>query len=49
VEAEGLLQCSQDSSTGPFPKPDASSAQLPTYLCKIHSNIILPLIPRSSK
>jgi hypothetical protein len=49
MQHEGSLPCSQESVTGPYPEPDASRPHLPTYFCKIHSNIILPSTPRSSQ
>jgi hypothetical protein len=30
MEPEGSLLCSQQSTTGPYTEPDASSPQLPT-------------------
>jgi len=30
MEPEGSLPYSQESTTGPYPKPDASNPQLPT-------------------
>jgi hypothetical protein len=30
MELEGSSPCSQQPATGPYPKPDASSAHLPT-------------------
>jgi len=41
MEHEGSLPCSQQPTTSPCPKPDASSPH-PPYFPKIHSNIILP-------
>jgi hypothetical protein len=35
---EGSLPCSQEPSTGPYPKPDRSSPSHPFYLSKIHFN-----------
>jgi len=36
-------------ATGPCSEPDESNPQLPAYCPKIHSNIILPSMHRSSK
>jgi hypothetical protein len=47
--AEGWLPCSQESATGSYPKPGASSPQLPPCFAKIHSDIILPPTSRSSE
>jgi hypothetical protein len=41
LEPEGSLPCSQGPSTGPYPKPDESSAYHHN-LSKIHFNIIHP-------
>jgi hypothetical protein len=35
MEPEGSLPCSQEPSTGPYPKPDPSSPYHPIYLSKI--------------
>jgi hypothetical protein len=32
MELEGSLPCSQQSATGPYPDPDASSPHLPTLV-----------------
>jgi hypothetical protein len=42
MEHEGSLQCSEESSTGPYPEPDESSPYYPFYLSKIYFNIICP-------
>jgi len=47
MESEGSLPLSQQSSTGPYPKPDAFSPQLPHYFPKMNSNIIYPFTSRS--
>jgi hypothetical protein len=41
MELKGLLPCSQEPYTGPYPKPDRSSPYYPT-LSKIYFNIVLP-------
>jgi hypothetical protein len=51
VEGKVSLSSSQESATGPYPDPDASSSHLPTSPTfispKIHS-YIFPSSPRSS-
>jgi hypothetical protein len=44
METEGSLPCSQEPSTGPYPAAEQSSPvhTTPSYLSKIHLNIILP-------
>jgi len=49
MEPEGSLPCSQDPATGSYPEPYASSSHPPTLIPKIHSNVILPLTPKSSE
>jgi hypothetical protein len=49
MEPEGSLPCSQQSATCPYPEQDQSSLCPPSYLSKIHFNIILPSTPGSSK
>jgi hypothetical protein len=46
MEPECLLQCPQESTTVPYPEPDASSPLFPTP--KTHSNIIFPTTSRFS-
>jgi hypothetical protein len=46
---EASLPCSQDPTTGPFPSQMNPVHTLPSYFPKIHSNIIFPSAPRSSK
>jgi hypothetical protein len=41
MEPEGLLPCSQEPSTGPYPEPDQSTSYHP-ILSKIHLNIVHP-------
>jgi len=49
MDPEYLLPCLQESTTGPYTEPDASSPHLPSSSRKIHSNIIFPSTPRSSE
>jgi len=46
MEPEGSLPCLQDPTIGPYSEQDVS---IPPYFCKVHSNIIFPSTPRSSK
>jgi hypothetical protein len=39
MEPEGSLRCSQESTTGPYPEPDACSPPFPNLLPTIHPNI----------
>jgi hypothetical protein len=51
MEPEDSLPYSEGSTTGPYPKQDASSPQLPSYFPNIHFTIILifaPSLPMSS-
>jgi len=48
MEPEGSILCSQEPTTDPYPEPDTCNPHL-LYFSKIHSNIIFPCTPRSSK
>jgi len=48
MEPEGPLLCSQEPTTCPYPKRDASSSHLPTLFPK-DPNIILSSMSRSSE
>jgi hypothetical protein len=41
MEPEDSLPCSQEPATGPYTEPDESNPHPPTYMTKIHFNIIL--------
>jgi hypothetical protein len=45
MEPDSSLACPQEPATRPYPKPDQSSLCPPSYLFKIHFNIILPFTP----
>jgi hypothetical protein len=50
MEPEGLLPCSQQPTTGPYPESDENPVHTYTsYLPYIHSNIILPSASRFSE
>jgi hypothetical protein len=50
MESEGLLPCSQQPATGTYSEPDATNTNLPTqFHPTIHSNVIVPSMPRSSE
>jgi len=49
MEAEGSLPYIQEPTTAPYPDHIHPVHIFPTYLSKIHRNIILPSEPRSSK
>jgi hypothetical protein len=48
MEPEGSLTCSQDPTTDPSPKPDASIRTISPSFRKVRFNIIFPSTPRSS-
>ena len=49
MESEGSLLHFQIPTTCPYPDPDQFSPYPPSHILKIHLNIILPFMPRSSK
>jgi hypothetical protein len=49
MESEGSLLCSQELITGPYFEPDESSPHPQPHFPKIHFNIILPSIARTSE
>jgi hypothetical protein len=49
MELEGLLLHSLEPTICPCPEPYKSRPCLPSHFLKIHSNVILPSIPGSSK
>jgi hypothetical protein len=49
MEPEGSSPCSQKPATRPYPEPAESSLPIDPYLPKVHLNVILPPMPRSSQ
>jgi hypothetical protein len=49
MEPKWSLSCSQKPATCHYAQPDKSSPKHPIICPKIHFNVILPPIPRSSK
>jgi hypothetical protein len=45
MEPEGSISCPQEPSTGPYPEPYQSNPlhSIPSYISKIHFNIVHPL------
>jgi hypothetical protein len=48
MEPEGLLLCSQQLTTGPYPQPDKSKPYYPNLSISEHFNIILPTMSKCS-
>jgi hypothetical protein len=44
MEPEGLFPSSYEPATGPYPGPYKPRLTFPTYLFKIHFNIIFPAL-----
>jgi hypothetical protein len=42
IEPEGLLPCSQEPSTGPYPEPDQSNPHHPILILSTHLHLGLP-------
>jgi hypothetical protein len=49
MEPKGLLPCSEEPVTGPYPVPDESNPYPEPHFLKIHFNTIIPSTSRSSK
>ena len=49
MEPEALSPRLQHCATCPYPEPDQSTLKPPTSFFKIHSDTVLPYMPRSSK
>jgi len=47
METKGSLPCTQEPAISAYPEPDQTTP-LPSYILKIHFNIILPFTPRYS-
>jgi hypothetical protein len=45
MEPEGLLSCSQEIATSPYPEEVTSSQQFPSYFFKTHFNILWHVDP----
>lgn len=49
MEMEGSVPISQEFFTYPYPDPAGTSSSSPIFFDKIHFNIIIPHISRSSR